>query len=272
MLYPQGTLGLGILSWRGAASLDHALESYQREDFFSLFDDALAFLPDPDEDVLKVTEKYPLRIETSPENKGIRAGMEEIASRLKTEYIFFTENDNPLLESRDEARRQIEKALELLATDQAIMARMRHVREPGEAFNTLAKYRRYFPEPDTLAARTRRLLRPLKARRLCGTAIYASSDPAARFPQYIQGAGDGFYLVSTKVLPWTNQSIIIKRDFFVETILPFAKSGPERAGNNGFPNLEIELNRSRFWRNSGWQIACGPGLLTHRRVGARGYD
>ena len=272
MLYPEGTLGLGILSWRGAPSLDHALQSYKRAHFFDLFDEAMIYLPDPDEQVLEVAEKYPIRIETSSDNSGILTGMEQIAERLKTDYIFFTENDNPLLETQMEARRQIRKALALLAGGKAVMARMRHVREPGEAFNTLSKYHRYYPEPDTFPARLRRTLRPFKAKRLCGTAIYGSTNPDKRFPAHIKDAGDGFHLVSSAVMPWTNQSILIKRDFFLDTILPFAKSVPNKAGNNGFPNLEIELNRSKFWRRSGWHIACGPGLLTHKRIGARGYE
>jgi len=47
MIYPQGSVGLGILSWRGHASLNQSLKSYAKEDFFSLFDEAMIFLPDP---------------------------------------------------------------------------------------------------------------------------------------------------------------------------------------------------------------------------------
>ncbi len=269
--YEQGTVGLGILSWHGAASLAQALASYGREDFFSLFDDAMIFLPDPDADVLDVAGQYPLRIETHPKNAGILAGMEEIAKRMDTDYIFFTENDTPLVESRPEAKRQIEKALALLHTKQAIMARMRSVKNYGETFDIIDKYRRYFPEPDTLHARLRRTFRPLKAKRLCGAAIYGTAQPAERFPKYIKACGDGFYLVDTQVLAWTNQSIIIGRDFFLNTILPYCKSVPFKRGINGFRSIEIELNTSKFWTHSGWKIACGPGLLTHKRAGDRGY-
>jgi len=40
---------------------------------------------------------------------------------------------------------------------------------------------------------------------------------------------------------------------------------------NHLPNLEIEMNKSRQWRRSGWKIACGLGLFTHERIGDRGY-
>jgi len=271
MAYPQGSVGLGVLSWRGANSLDAAMSSYQKADFFSLFDESMIFLPDPDENVQSVAAKFPLRIETSPDNLGILVGMEEIAKRLETDYIFFTENDCPLLETRTEAKRQISKAIELLAGDQTCMARMRHVKNYGETFNIIEKYYRYFPEPDTVSAKLRRLLRAEKARRLSGAAIYGTVHPAQKFPRNIRDAGDGFYLVDAAVLAWTNQSILIKRDFFLGTIIPYCKSIPLGRNINGFRSIEIELNRSKFWVNSGWKIACGPGLLTHQRAGDRGY-
>ncbi len=271
MKYPQGTIGLGILSWRGHRSLDMAMASYQKADFFSLFDEAMIFLPDPDDNVQKVAAKYPLRMETSPDNLGILVGMEEIAKRLETEYIFFTENDCPLLEPRTEAQRQIATALEILETGHACMARMRHIKHYGETFNIIDKYYRYFPEPDTIAAKFRRMLRPEKARRLSGAAIYGTTKPAQKFPKDIKATQGGFYLVSTAVMPWTNQSILIRRDFFLDTIIPYCKSVPLGRNINGFRSIEIELNRSKFWIGSGWNIACGPGLLTHQRAGDRGY-
>lgn len=271
MKYPQGEIGLGILSWRGHRSLNQALETYQKQDFFSLFDEAMIFLPDPDDDVMAVARNYPLRIETSAKNGGILLGMEEIANRLETEYIFFTENDNPLVETRAEAKRQIRTALEILSNDQACMVRMRSVRNFGETFNIYDKYLRYFPNPDTLEAKLRRTLRPAKARRLCGAAIYAEDAPNEKFPNHITKLENGFYLVDTASLAWTNQSILIKREFFRNTILPYCKSVPFKRGINGFRSIEIELNNSKFWTKSGWKIACGSGLLTHKRADDRGY-
>jgi len=231
----------------------------------------MIFLPDPDKDVLDVASKFPLRIETDPENKGIMAGMEEIANRLQTDYIFFAENDCPLLEKRDEAKRQISIGLKLLASDKACVVRMRHVKQYGETFDTINKYRRYYPVNDTITAKIRRFLRPQKARKLSGTSIYGESRPDLKFPNVIEKVDDDFYLVDTAVLPWTNQSILIKRSFFLNTVIPYCHAAPLGRTANGFRTIEIELNRSKFWTQSGWKIACGPGLLTHIRVNDRGY-
>ena len=271
MMYAQGSVGLGVLSWRGHKSLQQALDSYHKQNFFSLFDEAMIFLPDPDRNVENIASKYSLRVETSPENKGILAGMEEIATRLETDYIFFTENDCPLIENRTESKRQICKALDLLVDDRACVARMRHVKQPGEKFTTLNKYKRMHPYPDNFIAKIRRILRPAKAHRLSGTAIYGEKHPDRKFPRSIENVGDDFYLVNSDTMPWTNQSILIKRAFFMDVILPYCKTAPLRRTANGFRTLEIELNRSDFWTKSGWKIGCGPGLLTHNRVNDRGY-
>jgi hypothetical protein len=271
VIYPHGSVGLGILSWHGHTSLGAALKSYAQEDFFSLFDECMLFAPEADEKVIATAQQYPVRIESASDNKGILSGMAEIAERLTTDYIFFTENDCPLVEPRENARQQISTALELLHNGKACMARMRHTRQFGETFGTYDKYLRYYPTPDSASANMRRILRPAKAKRLCGTSIYVEDNPAQKFPKYIRKAHDGFYLVDASVMPWTNQSILIQRDFFLDTIIPYCVSAPLRRTINGFRNLEIELNQSRFWTESGWKIACGTGLLTHKREDDRGY-
>lgn len=272
MTLPDGvTVGLGVLSWRGHASLRQAFESYHDADLFSLFDDVMTFLPEPTEEVMKVCDDFGVRYETQPDNKGILDGMEQIGLRLKTDYILFTENDCPLVESREEAQRQIARAVALLHDDRAIMARMRHTKNFGETFDTIDKYRRYHPATGSYLASMRRLFRPAKARRLSGTSLYAGAGHAERFPRDIEKLSDDFYLVSTRVMPWTNQSILIRRAVFNDTIIPYCKSVPFDRGINGFRSVEIELNSSKFWTKSGWKIACGPGLFTHRRAQDRGY-
>lgn len=265
------TLALGILSWHGHASLRQALTSYKQANFFSLFDDVMAFLPDPTPKVIAVCEEFSVRYETQTENKGILDGMEQITQRLSTDYIFFTENDCPLIEPRAEAKRQIEKAIALLADDRAIMARMRHTKEFGETFDTIDKYRRYHPDTASFMSGMRRLLRPGKAKRLSGTSIYAGPGHPERFPKQIENVGDGFYLVDASIMPWTNQSVILAREVMRDRILPYCKSVPFGRNINGFRSIEIELNNSDFWVKSGWKIACGPGLLTHKRAQDRGY-
>ncbi len=263
------SIGLSILSWRGAEALTVSLESYAETDLFSLFDETQIFLPDPDAAVLNITKAYPIQVKTEPQNLGIMENMARAAACISCDYILMLENDCPIIESLAEAERQITKSLALLQNDNVIMARLRSVRHPGQAFPGLGKYQKLFS--DTFAAKLKRLTRPDKAQRLTGYALYDSHSPALRHPNYFHDAGDGFHLVDASVMPWTNQSILIHRETFLNQILPIARNISTSRGANRLPNLEVELNKAKGWRQSGWKVACGPGLFTHERVGERGY-
>jgi len=263
------TIGMGVLSWRGAASLNHALSSYEAADLYSLFDERVIILPEPDNLVRKVAEKHPLKITEFTQNLGISGGMRAVAEALTTDYILFLENDCPLIETRAEAQMQIDLSLTALSTGKAFMSRLRSRRAPGELFNTLAKYQRYWGR--TLTSKTLRTLRPQKATRLCGTAVYSLSNPHEVHPKFITKHAEDVYMISSKVMPWTNQSILIKRSDFLDVILPYVEAQPLKRAINGFHNVEIELNRSKFWTQSGFKILCPKGVFTHKRLGDRGY-
>jgi len=270
---PIPTLGMGILSWRGSHSLDNALHSYAKEDLFSLFDRRAIILPDPDGEIITLAKKHPLELHTFPKNIGIAGGMKAIAENLPTDYILFLENDCPLIENFAEAKRQITLALDVLQKKQAFMARLRSRRLPGEHFTTLDKYKRYWGAG--VLPKYRRSLRPAKAKRLSGTAIYVDNDEAQKHPEDIQlhsqHDNGSNYLVGSNIMPWTNQSILIRREAFLDRIIPYVKSQPLRRTINGFHNIEIELNRSDFWVQSNHKIFCPPGLFTHKRLEYRGY-
>lgn len=265
------TVGMGILSWRGADSLKYALSTYAKADLFSLFDERVIILPDPDDAVRAIAHKHPLKAIEFAQNLGIAGGMRAVAEALTTDYVLFLENDCPLIEPITKARSQIELSIDALETGQAFMARLRSRRNPGELFATLGKYKRYWDK--NLSANLRRTIRPTKAMRLCGTAVYAIENPDQHHPKFIQeySPNSGTYIVSPKAMPWTNQSILMKRRDFLDVILPFVEAQPLKRGINGFHNVEIELNRSAFWTQSNFNILCPKGLFTHKRFNDRGY-
>lgn len=263
------TLGLGILSWRGAESLNSTLQSYAKVDLFSVFDEVVVFLPDPDKEVQEVAKKYPVTIRTAPENLGILENIAATAECLSTDFLLFVENDCPIIETRDEAKKQIGKSLELLQREGVIMSRMRSTSLPGQDFDGLRKYRALYKAD--LFSFLKRVLRPGKVKRLCGYARYDGFESIKRHGEAFKDLGDEYYLVDCSVMPWTNQSILIERNVLLKTIIPHARQVKTNRGANKLPNLEVELNKGSFWKKSGWKILCGPGLFTHQRHEHRGY-
>ena len=257
------TMGLGLLSWGGLASLRASLGTYRRESLFSLFDEVLLFFPEISRAAVELAQDYDLPHAGSPENLGILGGFKALASAMRSDVLLLLENDCPLIEPHEEASRQLAIARRAVAAREVVAFRMRHARQPGQKFPAIQKFARYHgPGLGPLARRT---LRPGKARRLAGTSVYLDDAPETRFPDLIQRQPEGWLSVSAACLPWTNQSVVVRRDVYLDTIIGEAEARPSRRTVNGFPDIEKEWNTDR-WRRSGWSIGVDRGLFTHERV------
>lgn len=270
------TLGLGILSWHGYDSLRKALASYQQEQFFDLFDETLLFLPECSDQGRAIGSEFGLHVKSTAQNLGIMGGFEAMAQAMTSDYVMLAENDFLLIVSHDAARTALTHAMKNMLDGSANVYRFRHLDFPGQKFY-LSKHMRYHPQVGArfgtrLTAHLRRLLRPTKARRLSGFAAYIYTDPEKRFPKDITRTAGGDFLVSSHAINWANNVFLINRRYFLDTIIPAAKAHIKGRLVNGFPTIETELNRSKWWRNQNiWVGISNPGLFTHERMNDRGY-
>lgn len=265
------TIGLGILSWRARKTLRVSLESYRRGDFFSLFDDTLIFFQEMEKEDIALAEEFGLRATGNNKNTGIMGGMKQIAERLTTDYILHLENDLPLITDGETARRQMDIALQHMESGATNFYRMGYRQPPINENNALKKHLRYHPAPllnqsDSFTRRLRRLLRPAKARRLIGKAVYADTAPHERFPNYIRPLDDGHWAIDSAALNWSNHAPLYPRHKFLNEIIAYAESHPSSRTVNGTSDLEKELN-CRHWRTRRYQIGIYvPGLFAHKRL------
>jgi hypothetical protein len=263
------TVGLALMSWRGADVLARTLESYKQGNLFPLFDKTLLLFQDISDDDKRTAARYNLNYISTDSNVGIENGIRLLAESMDTDYILLLENDCPLIEPHEQAVAQLTLACKRLATHQADIYRLRHRWQPGEKFNTVDKYRRYHLVPGekpSLAKSLLRTLRPNKYRRLIGTAPYLHEMPLQKgYERYLKIQPEGDIIVSSAVLNWTNQSVLLSRSFLLDTLLPYARAHPSSRNVNGFPDLERALN-CRWWRKRDFKIAIGRGLFTHKRL------
>lgn len=269
------TLSLGILSWKGYASLRRMLESLSVEGFSELFDERLIFFPEIDDEAGKIASDFGFVCRGSEKNLGIFGGFRALAESLTGDHVLLLENDLHLIEPVAEVKRQLSAGRHYLETGNAKVVLMRHRRQAGQDFDGIRKFRQFFPDenaglPARIQAALLRTLRSDKAERLIGNAPYALEKPETRFPQLQKDAETGFLLTGPRHRAWTNQSILIERRFFIETILDRVENARTTRRVNGFKNIEIEMNDT-WWRSKDWKIAIAPGLFTHQREGHRGY-
>jgi len=268
------SIGFGILSWRGYASLAAGLETYRNADLFEMFDRTLVFLPQMEEAGVEISKRFGLPFAGTSDNLGILGGFKALAQALTTDTIVLAENDYILVEPREEAERRLAVARRHIEAGDAHVWRLRVYGQPS-LDHDFENVKAYWPPASASAAKrrlaaARRLLRPRKARSLIGRTAFIDEAPERRFPDDFRRTEEGDLLVRSRSLPWANNVFMVRREFFLNIVIPAAEAHVRGRLVNGFPSIETELNRG-WWRRQDFWIGLGRGLFLHRRLGDRGY-
>mgnify|MGYP006278586357 CR=1 FL=1 len=270
---PEGVrVGVGLLSWKAPATLQATLESHLASGLFSLFDEHLIFFQERSESDIAVAERFGLRHAGNEANTGIVGGVRSLVEGMECDYLLLLENDCPMVESGEEACRQIDAALADMVNEDIPVFRFRSRRDPGEGLESVGKFYRYHadrvPAPAGYSpsmSRLRRLFRPAKARRVIGASAYADCEPDRVFPDVFGRTVCDNLVVDSRYINWTNQSVLVDRRWMRDLVLPYVDAHPSNRLVNGFSDIEKELNSS-WWREQGFRVGLVPGVFTHRRL------
>lgn len=273
------SIGIGILSWRAHDTLKKSLDSYPAH-FLDEFDQKLIYFSDISEADKAVAQSYGWSF-AGEANKGIAAGMKNLAKNMHTDYILLLQNDNPLCERPDFAIDHIKDAVSIMEEGRADLARMRHRWRVGEGFACVSKYLKYYDVQD-ISAHYRpsehehpdvtpkpvkkqlfRLLKRHNARRFKGRCVYIENAPQDIYPDLIDKYED-FFIIDSSALDFTDQCLLISREKWLNVFVPYVENHPSSRAPNGFQAPEICIN-SPWWRNSHFKILQGNGAFTHAR-------
>lgn len=268
---PYPRIGLAMLSWRAPETIRRTLSALTLLESH-IFSDRVIFFQEISNEDRSVAAQYGMRAVGNNSNRGIREGIKAAITHCEADIVLFLECDCLQLESLVSAEAQICCAAHHIAQGDLHVCRLRHTRRPGEDFSGYKKFLRYWPSSTetrlfqkTICA-ARRVLRPAKATRLIGNAVMDSPDADQRFPEWIDKLDSGLMRINSRVIPWTNQSILVNKSWFLETLLPYAESHMRSQLLNGYPYLEPELN-CRWWRQQKFRVGQSlPGIFTHHRL------
>ena len=255
-------LSIGVLSWKAHETLRKTLASY--EALLPLVDEAVVFFNSITPDDRAIAGEFGFRAEGSEENLGILGGTLSLARCLSGDKILLLQNDNPVNVSPDVLSRRIAEAIAILDEGKADMVRMRDRFDPS--FSDCVKYLKLYPGEDgvdTLAMRMRRILRPIKARRMIGRAAAVLKDPSSRHPGEFVRCGESF-ITDSRYTNYSDQPFMASRTLALE-LLEWADARKEHSRTlNGRYVPEIIIN-SRFWRARRIRVAISEGVFAHAR-------
>lgn len=261
-------IGLVFLTWRAPKTLKKSLESISKALPLHFFGDALIYAQEMNQHDRNLADKFGLRIVGNNKNIGILAGMKEAVASSKLNVVLYLECDCLLVEPRRLFLKTIIDGYNAIETGKLDVLRLRHLRETGADYNIL-KHLKYWGdkrEHKPLKALILRLLRPRKASRLIGDACLLHNRAEEVFPKNIYRMKENIYSMRSSNINWTNQSIMLTKNWFLNTIIPYAESHPSSRLVNGFLDLEKEMN-CEWWRKQNFRVGwADPGLFTHARI------
>jgi len=269
-------IGINIVSWRSWDTLEKTLATYRDAGLFSLVDKTVLYFQDLCDRDIEIAGRFGLEYTGGP-NCGIADGMRNGANYLGTDYVLFLENDCPVIAAREEIGQQLSLAVEYLESGRIDVMRFRSRLFPGEAFSGIKKYLQYYnpvalePEVDITGLKVsawqrflRRTFKPHNLLRMKGRGLYVEQYPEKLFPDVFEKTEDGIWIGDSSCMDWTNQSVLCKREFFTDVLMPYIDANPSSRTSNGFQSPERPLN-CRWWRQQHFKIGQGSGLFTHQR-------
>lgn len=272
------TVGVGILSWKSHKTLERSLQSYEKVGFKELFDEVKIIFQEISADDIALANKYGYDYVGTEKNLGIQHGHKLIYENLNTDFVLVLENDNPIVENELVIQQILEKSMNFLRQNKIDVMRLRHRWNFGESFS-LEKYLNYYNvtklhpnyifdeldtnKKDSFSKFFKKIFRKEKALRVAGYGLYFEQNPHEVFPEFVEKVEDEIYIVNSRILTWTNQSVLLKREFYGK-LLEYSYKNPSSRTANGFQDLEKPLN-SKWWRTRNFKIGICNGLFTHNR-------
>jgi hypothetical protein len=242
-------ISIGILAWKSTKTLSNTLKSYRKNGLLDLVEDITILFQEVSAADKKLAEKYQVKYIGLEENIGIGKGFIKLAENAKYNDILFLEHDWELVENKETVYAQLNSGLDFLNKDFSVV-RYRSRKNPGFPLHSLVhkgNELNYFD--DWHQVTSPHLLESLHW-----------LDPAVEFPDKIQKER-GFFITSSRWANWTNNPFLVKKDFYLDKITPFAGE-----------SVQFEKNIASWWVKQDFKIAQGEGLFTHNDLQKYGRD
>ena len=233
-------ISICILSWKSGKTLANTLFSYKKNGFLAMSDDITILFQEVSNSDKKLAEKFEVKYIGLQENIGIGKGIIQLFENAKYENVLFLEHDWELIENSETTFSHLKASFDMLEKGYDVV-RFRSRKKPGHPLYSLihkGNELTYFD--DWHQVTSPHLLESVHW-----------LDPAKEFPDKIQKEGE-FFITTSRWANWTNNPFLIKKDFYLQKLAPFAGT-----------SVQFEKNIAAWWVKQNFKIAQGEGLFTH---------
>ena len=253
-------VSLSILTWKAPDTLCRTLQSL--EPLRELFHERIVICQESDPREISLAIQYGYRPISIPHNVGIQERLTLAVEKSFSELVLVLENDCNYI-GGESGKAQLEECLSLFKEHRIDVIKL------GELpAYPRKKYLKYWGDKFPPKISFLGMLRRGEANVYKGEVLALPKFDPNRMPE-LEKLSDHLFVTSSKYTVWTNNAFMVRKNFFLDRLLPFARSNPTSRLVNGLPDLEHAINSPRnrnWWRKSDFRIGLvKPGLFGHRR-------
>jgi hypothetical protein len=233
-------ISIGILAWKSGQTLVDTLTTYYMNGLFDIVTDVNILFQEVSDTDNQIATHFNIPYIPLQTNIGIGRAFIMLTMTAKSENVLILEHDWHLIENKETTYNRLKSGIDML--DNGFHAvRYRHRTNPGYphfSFRHKGNELNYYD--DELECTSPHLLDSLHW-----------LDPAESFPDKIEKDGE-YFTTTSRWGNWTNNPTMYKKEFYINTVTPFAGGG-----------IDLEGNISKWWAKQNYKVAHGDGLFKH---------
>lgn len=233
-------ISVGILSWRSGQVLVDTLTTYYNNGLFDMVDDITILFQEFNEQDYQIAKHFGLNVIGMNSNIGIGRAFIKLTENAKEEYVLVLEHDWNLIEDAETTYNRLKRSYQAIEMGMDVV-RLRHRKNPGNphfSFKHKGKELTYYD--DEIGCTSPHLLDSVH---WC--------EPDVEFSEYIKKSEDMFWTTS-RYGNWTNNPCLYRKQFYLDTVKPFAGEG-----------IALEGNISKWWAQQQFKVGHNEGLFMH---------
>ena len=233
-------ISIGILSWHSGQVLVDTLTTYHQNGLFDMANDTTILFQEFNQQDYQIAKHFGLDFIGETSNIGIGQAFIRLTENAQSDYVLVLEHDWNLIEDMETTYNTLKRSYQAIEMGMDVV-RLRHRKNPGNphfSFRHKGKELTYYD--DEIGCTSPHLLDALH---WC--------EPHIEFADYIKKSEDMFWTTS-RYGNWTNNPCLYKKQFYLDTVKPFAGEG-----------IALEGNISKWWAQQEYKVGHNEGLFMH---------